>query len=115
MMTGLAGQGRPPMRFLRVVLIVSLPAVLAGCFSDGSRSHWLNPLPLLRSTADEDSALVQYVIVERTEGTEEINRRAWDRVDEQILSFETRTMLEEAGLRVGTTSESLPGVMRKLV
>lgn len=103
------------MRPLRALLIAAIPIALAGCLSDGNRSRWLDPIPLLGGSTDPDTALLQYVIIERTAGTEDINRRAWDRVDEQVLSFETREALETAGLRAGTTTESAPGVLRKLI
>lgn len=103
------------MRFMRVFFVALLPLAAVGCLSEGSRAKWLNPFPLLGGGQDPESALVQYVVIERPAGTEEINRRAWDRVDEQVLSFETRAILEESGLRVGTTGESAPGSLRKLI
>jgi uncharacterized protein YceK len=103
------------MRLARVLLIALSTIALVGCLSEGSRARWLNSVPLLRPTTDPDTALVQYVIVERTAGTDEINRRVWDRVDEQVVPYETRSLLEEAGLRVGTTSDSAPGALRKLI
>jgi hypothetical protein len=103
------------MRLLRGFFIALVPIVLAGCLSDDSQSRFRNPLPLLGGSIDPDSAMIQYVIVERTAGGEDINRRAWDRVDEQVLPFETRSTLEAAGLRVGTTGESTAGALRKLI
>ena len=103
------------MRFARVLLLALLPLATVGCLSEGSRAKWYNPFPLLGGGHDPESALVQYVVIERPAGTEEINRRAWDRVDEQVLPFETRAILEESGLRVGTTGESAPGSLRKLI
>jgi hypothetical protein len=63
----------------------------------------------------EDGAAIDYVLIERPAGGEAINRRVWDRIDEQVLPFETRTLLEEAGLRVGIASESTSGPLRKLI
>jgi len=103
------------MRFARAFFIALLPLAAVGCLTDGTRAKWLNPFPLLGGGQDPESALVQYVVIERPAGTEDINRRAWDNVDEQVLPFETRSVLEEAGLRVGTTGESAPGVLRKLI
>jgi hypothetical protein len=103
------------MRIVRAVMIAAIPIALVGCLSDGNRPRWLDPIPLLGGTTDPDTALLQYVIIERTAGTDDINRRAWDRVDEQVLSYETRSALEAAGLRAGTTTESAPGVLRKLI
>lgn len=103
------------MRFARVLFIALIPFAMVGCLSEGSRAKWYNPFPLLGGGQDPESALVQYVVIERPAGTEEINRRAWDRVDEQVLPFETRAVLEEAGLRAGTTGESAPGSLRKLI
>ena len=72
-------------------------------------------LPLLRSTPEPDSATLEYVLIERPVGGEEINRKIWDRIDEQIVPFETRTVLEDAGLRIGIASESTPGPLRKMI
>lgn len=103
------------MRLHRVLLIAWWPLALAGCLTTSNQAKWFNPSPLLRPTADENSALIQYVMIERTAGTDEINRRAWDRVDEQNLSFETRSLLEAAGLRVGIADETAAGALRKLI
>lgn len=103
------------MRLARVFCIGLLPIALAGCLSEGSRARLFNSIPLLGSQPETDTALLQYVIVERPAGSEDINRRAWDRVDEQLFSFETRAMFDESGLRVGTIGESAPGVLRKLI
>lgn len=103
------------MRLARVLCIGLLPVALAGCLTSETRSRLFNSFPLLGSPSDVDAAQIQYVIIERVAGDEDINRRAWDRVDEQLLSFETRTLLDEAGLRVGTTGESAPGTLRRLI
>src|SRR6478672_2678476 len=97
------------MRLARVLSVGLLPVALAGCLHDEDRPHWMNRISLLQPPLAEDAASIEYVLVERTAGGEEINRRVWDRIDEQILPFETRTVLEEAGLRVGIASESAPG------
>jgi hypothetical protein len=89
--------------------------VLTGCLSSSGTVGRLSPFPLVGTGAEPDTAIIQYVIVERNLGTDEINRRAWDRVDEQILPYETRSVLEAAGLRIGTANESAPGVLRKLI
>ncbi|HKA07095.1 MAG TPA: hypothetical protein VKD71_07540 [Gemmataceae bacterium] len=102
------------MRLARV-LCVLLPVGLVGCLHNDDRPHWTNRISLLHLPTAEDAASIEYVLIERTAGGEEINRRVWDRIDEQILPFETRTMLEEAGLRVGIASESAPGPLRKLI
>lgn len=102
------------MRLARPLLIALLPAALAGCLHEADRPPWLDPFPLFGSLPEGDAAAVEYVLVERTAG-EEINRRVWDRIDEQVLPFETRAILEEAGLRVGIASESAPGPLRKMI
>jgi len=103
------------MRLARVLCFGLLPVALTGCLHEEDRPHWMNRISLLQPPAAEDAASIEYVLVERTAGGEEINRRVWDRIDEQILPFETRTILEEAGLRVGIASESAPGPLRKLI
>jgi hypothetical protein len=92
-----------------------LVASVAGCFSTGSQSNRSSPFPLVGTGAEPDTAIIQYVIVERTFGTDEINRRVWDRVDEQVLPYEIRSVHEAAGLRVGIANETAPGVLRKLI
>src|SRR5262245_33428723 len=109
------GTGTSSMRLVRLLLLGLTPVALAGCLHEADRPAWMNRLPLLRGTPDPDSALIQYVIVERTASGDEINRRVWDRIDEQLFPFETRTVLEAAGLRVGTVSESTPGPLRKMI
>jgi hypothetical protein len=98
-------------RWLVALLIVSL----AGCFSTKEqRARWTDPFDLFAPGRETDSASVHYVIIERPVG-EEINRRVWDQVDEQIFPFETRTSLEAAGLRVGRVGGTMPGLLRRLV
>jgi hypothetical protein len=103
------------MRLARLLLIGLTPVGLVGCLHEADRPEWMNRIPLLRATPDPDSAILEYVIVERTAGGEDVNRRVWDRIDEQLFPFETRTVLEDAGLRVGTASESTPGPLRKMI
>jgi hypothetical protein len=103
------------MRLARVLCFALVPAALAGCLSEGTRARLFNSLPLLGTGNDANSAQIQYVIIERRAGTEEINRRAWDRVDETLLPFEARDALADVGLRVGTAGESAPGVLRHLI
>jgi hypothetical protein len=102
------------MRLARLLLIALLPAALAGCLHEADRPRWFDQLPLLGGIPDGDTAAVEYVVVERPAG-DEINRRVWDRIDEQILPFEARALLEETGLRVGIASESAPGPLRKMI
>ena len=103
------------MRLARVLFAALLPVALAGCLHGSDRPRWMTRIPLLRSAPTEDAAAIDYVLIERPAGGEEINRRVWNQIDEQILPFETRTVLEESGLRVGIASESTPGPLRKLI
>lgn len=101
------------LRFIGLALV--LP-ILAGCFTaDSMRNRWLDRFQLFRPQVDADSAFVEYVIIERSPGEEVINRRVWDRIDEQVLPFEIRSLVEENGLRVGTISGSTPGPLRALI
>src|SRR5262245_32050976 len=103
------------MRLVRSLLLGLAVVSLIGCVHEADRPAWLNRIPLLRSTPEPDSAILEYVIVERTAGGDDVNRRVWDRIDEQLFPFESRIVLEEAGLRIGTTSESTPGPLRKMI
>lgn len=103
------------MRLARLLGISLLSAALAGCLSAETRAKIANPFGLLRPTADADAALVQYVLIERPAGAADVNRQAWGRVDEQVLPWEVRTVLEDAGLRVGIAGESAPGQLRRLI
>src|SRR5262249_28569890 len=104
------------MRLVGGFLVGIAALVLAGCFrTGGGVTHSSSQYQLLHPTTDTDTAYLEYVVIERTEGGEEINRRAWDRVDEQMLPFETRRVLESAGLRVGVTSDTAPGPLRRLI
>jgi hypothetical protein len=103
------------MRLVRLFLVGLVPVGLIGCVHEADRPAWMNRIPLLRATPEPDSALLAYVIVERTAGGDDVNRKVWDRIDEQLFPFETRTVLEDAGLRVGTASESTPGPLRKMI
>jgi hypothetical protein len=103
------------MRRARRWLVALLVVGLAGCFSTREqRARWADPFDLFAPGRDTDSASVHYVIIERPVG-EEINRRVWDQVDEQIVPFETRTALEAAGLRVGRVGGTMPALLRRLV
>jgi hypothetical protein len=103
------------MRLARPLLIALLPVALAGCLHVADRPRWLDPFPLLGATPDGEAAAIEYVLIQRPAGGDDVNRRVWDRVDEQVLPFETRTLLEDAGLRVGIASESAPGPLRKMI
>jgi hypothetical protein len=103
------------MRLARSLLLALAPVGLAGCFHEADRPSWMNRIPLLRSTPDTDAAALEYVLIERPIGGDEINRRVWDHVDEQFLPFETRVVLESTGLRVGIASESVSGPLRKMI
>jgi hypothetical protein len=102
------------MRLARVPWLIFAVA-LAGCVHDPDQPRWMTKVPFLAPPSGEDAASIDYVVVERPAGGEEINRRVWDRIDEQVVPFEARVMLEEAGLRVGVASESTPGPLRKLI
>jgi hypothetical protein len=102
------------MRLARWILIGLVPVGLTGCLHEADRPAWMNRIPLLRNTPEPGTAALEYVLVERPAGGEEINRQVWDRIDELIVPFETRLVLEAAGLRVGIASESTPGPLGKL-
>ena len=80
-----------------------------------SAARWRDRLPLFRSAPDADTAFAEYVLVERPVGNEDINRHVWDRIDEQVIPYETRAALEEIGLRVGTIGGSTPGPLRGMI
>jgi hypothetical protein len=103
------------MRLVRWFFIALVPVGLAGCLHEADRPAWMNRIPLLRSTPEPDAAALEYVLIERPAGGEEINRQVWNRIDEQIFPFETRTVLEATGLRVGIASESTSGPLRKMI
>lgn len=102
------------MRLARVLCTGLIPIALAGCLHEADRPSWLNKVPFL-GLGDTETAYLEYVVIERSGGSEEINRRVWDRIDEQILPFESRTLLEDTGLRVGIAGESMPGPLRKMI
>jgi hypothetical protein len=103
------------MRLARPLFIALLTGAAAGCLHPADQPPWLDPVPLLSQDPAADTAYVEYVLVERTAGGEEINRRVWDRIDEQVFPFEVRTVLEEAGLRVGIASQAAPGLLRPMI
>jgi hypothetical protein len=102
------------MRLARVLCTAFIPIALAGCLHEADRPSWLNKVPFL-GLGDADTAYLEYVVIERSGGGEDINRRVWDRIDEQIFPFEARTLLEDTGLRVGIAGESMPGPLRKMI
>jgi hypothetical protein len=102
------------MRLARAFCTGLLPIALVGCLHEADRPSWLNKVPFL-GLGDADTAYLEYVVIERSAGGEDINRRVWDRIDEQILPFEARTLLEDTGLRVGIAGESMPGPLRKMI
>jgi hypothetical protein len=103
------------MRLTRRSFIALAPVVLTGCLHQADRPAWMNRIPLFRSTPEPDSAALEYVVIERPAGTEEINRNVWERVDELVFPFETLATFQATGLRVGIASESTPGPLRKLI
>jgi hypothetical protein len=103
------------MRSRAQTLALVLPFLVGCTATDGPRARWMDRFNPFRPAPETDTAFVKYVVVERPIGGEDINRRVWDRVDEHVLSFESRTMLERCGLRVGTTGESMPGPLRAMI
>lgn len=103
------------MRRARGFWIAVLAVTLAGCLSTKEqRAKWTDPFDLFAPGRETDTASVHYVLIERPAGGDEINRRVWDQIDEQLLPFETRTSLEAAGLRVGKVGGTMPGPLRRL-
>jgi hypothetical protein len=104
------------MRLVRLgwpALFLLLLPLLTGCFGSGtSRAQLFDRLPFLNSTPPTDSAFIEYVLIDRPAGREDINRKLWERVDEQVLNADIRSSLQENGLRVGTISDTMPGVLR---
>lgn len=101
---------------VRIAGLAMLLPLLAGCLTaDSMRNRWLDRFQIFRPQLDSDSAFVEYVVIERPPGDEVVNRRVWDRIDEQVLAFEVRSVVEENGLRVGTISGSTPGPLRSLI
>ena len=101
---------------VRTVGATLLLPLLAGCFTaDGVRGRWADRLQLFHSQPDSDSAHVEYVVIERAAGDEAVNRRVWDRIDEQVLPSEARDILKDNGLRAGTVSATTPGPLRGLI
>jgi hypothetical protein len=80
------------MRLARLFVIALAPVGLAGCLHEADRPAWMNRIPLLRSTPEPDAAALEYVLIERPAGGEEINRQVWDRIDELIFPFETQSV-----------------------
>lgn len=105
------------MRLARALCAAFLPLVVAGCLSDRESiaARWRDRLPLFRSAPDADTAFVEYVVAERAAGGDDVNRRVWDRIDEQGVPYETRAILEENGLRAGTIGGSTPGPLRGMI
>lgn len=103
------------MRLARWILIGLVPVGLAGCLHEADRPAWMKHIPLLRSTPEPGTAALEYVLIERPAGGEEINRQVWGRIDELIVPFETQIVLKTTGLRVGIASESTPGPLRKMI
>ena len=95
-------------------LIVLLFPFLTGCLTSGAeRTKWMDSF--LQNPTDSESAFIEYVVIERPYNRDDINRQVWDRIDEQAIPFETRVVLEENGLRVGTISSTAPGTLRSLI
>jgi hypothetical protein len=99
-----------------IALLLLFP-LLTGCLGNStSRAQFFNRLPFLNSTdPTQESAFIEYVMIDRPAGRDEINRRVWDRVDEQVIHTDIRIGLEAIGLRIGTISDSMPGVLRGMV
>ncbi|WP_020471043.1 hypothetical protein [Zavarzinella formosa] len=102
-------------RFRIIGMALLLPS-LAGCLTaDAVGSRWMDRFQIFRPPLDSESAFVEYVLIERPQGDEVINRRVWDRIDEMVLPLEVKTVVEENGLRVGVISGSTPGPLRGLI
>jgi hypothetical protein len=96
-------------------LSLLLLPLLTGCLGWGtSRAQLFDRLPFLNPNPPTDSAFIEYVLIDRPAGREDINRQLWERVDEQVLNADIRYVLEENGLRVGTISDAMPGPLRSM-
>lgn len=106
------------MRLARLTWLAYLPlfSCLVGCMGEGTtRARLFDGLPFLDTKPASESAYLEYVLIDRPAGRDDINRRVWDRVDEQVLNADIRSTLEDNGLRIGTISETMPGILRGMV
>ena len=91
---------------------------LAGCVQDATtlvESNAWSRLKPKRPQVNPDTVEVKYIFIDREEGNELINQAIWAEADEQIISLETKALLNDNGLRVGKLASRLsPEVMKLL-
>ena len=90
------------MRRARAGLLGLFVLTLAGCLNDRpvQNASWYDRFRSGGPTGP-DAVFIEYAVIERPAGSAAINRDAWNSIDEQVLSSETRALLSENGLRVG--------------
>ena len=104
---------RPARR--RVALLAALIGAV-GCVSDKSEHRgWLERTSASAPAADPNVFHLEYTVVERVIGAPEIDREVWRHTDQLVLPAETRSMLEEQGIRVGVVRGMPPAAIESLV
>jgi hypothetical protein len=99
----------------RIGLFTGFLMLLAGCTYDrGSQTRWYDKFNLLGGPGPE-TAFIEYVVIDRPFGSDDINSRIWDRIDEHVIPYETRDLLSSNGFRVGTVSTTTPGTLRTMI
>src|SRR5262245_41665947 len=98
------------MRLVWIILGAIVAGWMAGCATaplPPRPSLWDRFVPLEESLG-EDVVQVEVAVIRRLPGDVLMNDHLWERVDEQIVSFEERQMLETNGLRVGVVGGHPP-------
>lgn len=101
---------------LALVFAIGLSILSSGCFSGvGSRSRSMLDRFPLGGPSGPDAVMLEYALVERPFGNAAVNREVWKEIDEQLLSSDRRTLLNQNGIRVGSVGGMLPSQMQALV
>ena len=110
----------PRMRrsWLLCVLVTSCPS-MAGCLTQDpmtlvEANAWSRLKPT-RPQVSPDTVEIRYIFIDREEGNELIDQRIWAEADEQIISLETKALLNDNGLRIGKLASRLSPDVKKLL
>ncbi len=102
------------MRYLRVILLVLLLAVInIGCLHRSEIS--LNPWKWSQQDLGKDAIYMQYIIVDRPLGDPTMDQLIWNELDEMVVPTEQRPAMEENGFRIGLISGNVPSTVQDLI
>jgi hypothetical protein len=99
----------------RLVLLLAISLCGAGCSFIDRHASAAPKSPLGSASPSPDSVTLEILFVRAAIGSDKLNQRIWNHVDEQRLPADLRRMLTENGIRTGVVSGQIPDELAKLM